>query len=236
MAFCIIFSRRSEGGIAPVSGTGDRGFESHRFDQKRESHPCGDSLFFDQSRCPTRTRLRSNAGSHTLLGDRGACSPDGEQRYIRLGENPTAVTLVVTLSFLIKVGVRREHGCAATGFAYPARRSGSLLTRRRAEVYSPWRKSHRAHPCGDSLFFDQSRGPARTRLRSDAGSHTLLGDRGACSPGGEQRYIRLGENPTAVTPVVTLSFLIKVGVRREHGCVSTSSVSLRLPPSPQGEG
>ena len=27
-------SRRSEGGIAPVSGTGDRGFESRRFDQK----------------------------------------------------------------------------------------------------------------------------------------------------------------------------------------------------------
>ena len=158
MAFCIIFSRRSEGGIAPVSGTGDRGFESHRFDQKRESHPCGDSLFFGQSRCPTRTRLRSNAGSHTLLGDRGACSPGGEQRYIRLGENPTTVTLAVTLS-----------------------------------------------------FFDQSRCPTRTRLRSNGGSHTLLGDRGACSPDGEQRYIRLGENPTAdhhtaVTPVVTLSF------------------------------
>ena len=28
-------SRRSEGGIAPVSGTGDRGFESRRFDQKK---------------------------------------------------------------------------------------------------------------------------------------------------------------------------------------------------------
>ena len=27
-------SRRSEGGIAPVSGTGDRGFESRRFDQR----------------------------------------------------------------------------------------------------------------------------------------------------------------------------------------------------------
>ena len=27
-------TRRSEGGIAPVSGTGDRGFESRRFDQK----------------------------------------------------------------------------------------------------------------------------------------------------------------------------------------------------------
>ena len=27
-------SRRSEGGIAPVSGTGDRGFESRRFDHK----------------------------------------------------------------------------------------------------------------------------------------------------------------------------------------------------------
>ena len=29
-------SRRSEGGIAPVSGTGDRGFESRRFDQVKE--------------------------------------------------------------------------------------------------------------------------------------------------------------------------------------------------------
>ena len=31
-----IISRRSEGGIAPVSGTGDRGFESRRFDQKKD--------------------------------------------------------------------------------------------------------------------------------------------------------------------------------------------------------
>ena len=30
-------SRRSEGGIAPVSGTGDRGFESRRFDQQNRS-------------------------------------------------------------------------------------------------------------------------------------------------------------------------------------------------------
>ena len=32
--FNLLISRRSEGGIAPVSGTGDRGFESRRFDQK----------------------------------------------------------------------------------------------------------------------------------------------------------------------------------------------------------
>ena len=32
--FNLLISRRSEGGIAPVSGTGDRGFESRRFDHK----------------------------------------------------------------------------------------------------------------------------------------------------------------------------------------------------------
>ena len=50
-SFKLIFPRRSEGGIAPVSGTGDRGFESRRFDQKTVF----DGLFFILSK-PTRTR------------------------------------------------------------------------------------------------------------------------------------------------------------------------------------
>ena len=44
-SFKLIFSRRSEGGIAPVSGTGDRGFESRRFDQAKRVHSCSVSFF-----------------------------------------------------------------------------------------------------------------------------------------------------------------------------------------------
>ena len=44
--FKIHISRCSAVGSAPVSGTGGREFESRHFDQKRESSPCGCSLFF----------------------------------------------------------------------------------------------------------------------------------------------------------------------------------------------
>ena len=43
---CKISSRCSEVGIAPVSGTGDRGFESRHFDQKRAEGLSGSLLFF----------------------------------------------------------------------------------------------------------------------------------------------------------------------------------------------
>ena len=48
------------------------------------------------------------------------------------GSSPTAstkkerVTLAVTLSFLIKVGVRREHGCAVTRVRIPCSEIGEL--------------------------------------------------------------------------------------------------------------
>ena len=47
-------SRRSEGGIAPVSGTGDRGFESRRFDQKDRFWR---SFFILSKQTRTRTHL-----------------------------------------------------------------------------------------------------------------------------------------------------------------------------------
>ena len=49
----IFFSRRSEGGIAPVSGTGDRGFESRRFDQKIRTSLVGVLVFLVQVGVPT---------------------------------------------------------------------------------------------------------------------------------------------------------------------------------------
>ena len=51
-------SRRSEGGIAPVSGTGDRGFESRRFDQKIRISPTEVLIFLLQVGVPTWTQLR----------------------------------------------------------------------------------------------------------------------------------------------------------------------------------
>ena len=55
-----IFSRRSEGGIAPVSGTGDRGFESRRFDQKIRLSLKGSLIFnFRDSNLKVLRRLAS---------------------------------------------------------------------------------------------------------------------------------------------------------------------------------
>ena len=70
-------SRRSEGGIAPVSGTGDRGFESRRFDQVKEDMPSW-YIFF----CYIEQGTRRGNGAERTSG--GRPRPWKTERVVRV--------------------------------------------------------------------------------------------------------------------------------------------------------
>ena len=95
-----MFSRRSEGGIAPVSGTGDRGFESRRFDQVKEDMSCGISSFALLNRDSKGKRHRADfRWTSATVEDRARSSRENRVPPLRPSERRYVIVAYLLLLY-----------------------------------------------------------------------------------------------------------------------------------------
>ncbi len=143
----LIISRCSAVGSAPVSGTGGLEFESPHFDQKRTDSPCGCLFFFCLRVRFDSIRAYARRSPHAPSEDLKACFQGEGREHLRPRRIPphkTALVVVCSFFFLLKLCSAGFALRNKMDFAYSSRRSTRSLVKWRVRIFSlstkrpPW--------------------------------------------------------------------------------------------------